>query len=306
MTAVATNGFRHLLKPVGSTNIHTKAAAHLNWQSTNADEKLTFTWTVGLANFKQHYLTAETFGNKVNVTGTFLRKKQFWTLVPGKEWNVVALKSHLGKFLSIDQYGNVTCEAQNPGDGEYFTIVETEDNSGRWALRNERFQYFLTGDGEKLRGSSKANLATDFWTVQLSIHPICTIRNIGRKRYARVKSDDVQCDQDVPWGHDSLFTLEFLNQRYVIKTYIGMYVSHSGKLVPQAGDNTYFTVVFYGGQVAFKDTQGKYLSPFGNEAALRAKSPSVTKAELFILEHAQPQCSLLAHNGRVVSMRQGE
>lgn len=311
MTAVASNGFRHLLKPVGEPNGHAKPAPLLTSGTSSisnacSDEKLTFVWTVGLINAKQRYLTAETFGNKVNVTGTSLRKKQFWTLVPGKEVNVVALKSHLGKFLSIDQYGNISCEAELPGDGEFFTILDADDNSGRWAFRNERFQYFLTGDGEKVYGTSKPTLTNDFWTVHMSIHPMSTVRSIGRKRYARIRGDEIQCDQDVPWGQESLITLEFLEQRYAIKTYSGMYLNQNGKLVPVADKTTLFALVFYGGQVAFKDAHGKFLSPFGNEAIIRSKSPNITKAELFILEHAQPQCSLLAHNGRVVSMRQGE
>jgi fascin 1 len=84
-----------------------------------------------------------------------LRKKQLWLLIPGKEPNVVGLKSHLGKFLSLDQYGNVSCEVDSPAEGEFFTIVEANDGSGRWAFKNEKFQYFLTGDGEKVSPSPK-------------------------------------------------------------------------------------------------------------------------------------------------------
>ncbi|XP_055351618.1 protein singed-like [Paramacrobiotus metropolitanus] len=311
MTAIATNGFRHLLKPVSATNGHSinkGVTMHVNGNGhpmQQPDDKLTFTWNVGLINSKNHYLTAETFGNKVNVTGTSLRKKQFWTLIPGRDINVIALKSHLGKYLSIDQYGNVTCEAEHPGDGEYFTILEADDHSGRWALRNEKSQYFLSGDGEKLSGTSRLTVPNEFWTIHMSIHPVCTLRNIGRKRYARARGDEIQCDQDVPWGQESLLTLEFIQQRYVIKTYSGLYLNNHGKLVPDISPATLFTVVFYGGQAALRDNSGKFLSPFGNEATLRCKNPNISKAELFILEHAQPQCSLLARNGRVVSMRQG-
>ncbi|OWA51106.1 Protein singed [Hypsibius exemplaris] len=339
MTAVIANGsgggFRHVLKSVGgsssSNNGHVKPSHlgngvnnGLNGHLTSSnhgctlgpEEKPYFTWTVGLINSKQRFLTAETFGSKVNVTGTSLRKKQLWILTPGREPNVVALRSHLGRFLSLDQYGNVTCEAESPGEGEYFVIVEAGDESGRWGFRNEKYQYFLTGDGEKLAGKSKANPDSDYWTVHLTTHPICTLRSAGRKRYARVRGDEMQCDQDVPWGRDSLLTLEFTphhhgqQQRssYSIKTYSGLYLSRSGKLVPEGptvDPTTAYTLVFHAGQAAFKDATGKFLSPFGNEATLKCKNGAVTKSELFILEHAQPQCSLLAHNGRAVSMRQG-
>ena len=136
---------------------------------------------------------------------------------------------------------------------------------------------------------------------------MCCLRSSGRKRYGRMLGDELVCDQDVAWGRQALLSLDFTpDYRYSIRTYSGLYLSRNGQLLDSPDEDTRFTLVFYAGQVAFRDVTGKFLSPFGNEASLRCKSGNITKSELFILEHAQPQCALLAHNGRLVSIRQGE
>jgi fascin 1 len=62
------------------------------------------TWMIGLVNSALKYLTAETFGYKVNANGVALKKKQLWTMEPfGDQTDAICLKSHLDKYLSVDQ-----------------------------------------------------------------------------------------------------------------------------------------------------------------------------------------------------------
>ena len=103
--------------------------------------------TVGLVNGQYKYLTAETFGHKINANGSSLKKKQLWSIEPfplnvnvngnyGRspvghsnsldeidELENVAIKSHLNCYLAVDSYGNVTCENIELTDDCRFTIT---------------------------------------------------------------------------------------------------------------------------------------------------------------------------------------
>lgn len=108
-----------------------------------------WTGTVGLVNGQHKYLTAETFGYKINANGIALKKKQLWSLEAfplltngtngsavnfedSNELENVAIKSHLGRYLAVDNFGNVTCESQDRTEGTRFTInicaISSTDN----------------------------------------------------------------------------------------------------------------------------------------------------------------------------------
>ncbi|KAH9628196.1 hypothetical protein HF086_006827 [Spodoptera exigua] len=82
-------------------------------------------WTIGLINSRYRYLTAETFGFKINANGTSLKKKQIWTLEPASgnaNDSMIYLRSHLDKYLAVDSFGNVTCESEEKEPGSKFHI----------------------------------------------------------------------------------------------------------------------------------------------------------------------------------------
>ena len=94
---------------------------------------------VGLINGKFKYLTAETFGFKINANGASLKKKQLWTL-EGSEHQVF-LRSHLDRYLAVDQFGNVTCESEDSSDpGCAFQIMLAAD--GKLLAFSYSFLYF--------------------------------------------------------------------------------------------------------------------------------------------------------------------
>ena len=84
---------------------------HQNGSSANGTAAtINGCWTVGLINSQFKYLSAETFGFKINANGKALKKKQVWILEPSKEGDTVVLRSHLNKYLAVDQFGNVICD----------------------------------------------------------------------------------------------------------------------------------------------------------------------------------------------------
>lgn len=71
----------------------------------------------------------------------------------------------------MDTFGNVLCESEERDAGSRFQISITDDNSGRWALKNEQRGYFLGGTPEKLTCTAKAPGKSELWSVHLAARP---------------------------------------------------------------------------------------------------------------------------------------
>lgn len=265
-------------------------------------------WRVGLVNSAKKYLTAESFGHKVNASGTTLKKKQLWTLEQDPNEEAVYLKSHLGCYISTDKCGKVTCEEDVKTTAEKFVVEYSKD--GRWAFRNVQFGSYLGGSDDNLLCSAKTPGQGEYWTLQLDIHPQVTLRNVNRRRFATMREDELQCTEVIPWGVESLVVMEFREGKYALRTSDNRYVSREGKLDTEVGQNTLFTLEIKSGQnagFALKDAQGKYLTAVGATATVKSRNSSISKDELFTLEVCHPQgyfTSLL--NNKKASIKQGK
>lgn len=84
---------------------------------------------------------------------------------------IIYLRSHLGKYLSVDTFGNVLCESEERDSGSRFQISISEDGTGSWALKNESRGYFLGGTPDKLVCTAKAPSKGELWSVHLAARP---------------------------------------------------------------------------------------------------------------------------------------
>ncbi|KAM6951268.1 fascin-2b [Aplochiton taeniatus] len=265
----------------------------------------------GLINHESLYLTAEAFGFKLNASAPSLKKKQIWLLEQDpQDQQVIYLRSHLGRYLSSDKDGRVTCESEARHNADCrFLIVAQSD--GRWALQSEPHLRFFGGSRDHLSCFAQAIAETELWAVHLALHPQANLFSVARKRYAHLSAEDgeVAVARNIPWGVAALLTLVYLDGKYGLKTADGRFLGNDGKLTAAEGGGgrgAAYTLELKCGKLAFKDCEGRYLSPMGPTGTLRSgRCSKPGKDELFDLEESHPQVVLMAANGRYVSIRQG-
>lgn len=271
----------------------------------------TLQWKVGLVNHQGKYFTAESFGFKINAAGANLRKKQLWIIEQDPyEDDTVYIKSHLGKYLAGDKKGVATCDSDEKGDAEKFVIQYHPDGSGRWAIGNRTTGYYLGGTDEMVQCYEKQPTESEWWTVHLAIHPQVNLRNLNRSKYARLNEETshIEVTEVIPWGQDSLITLEFRDGCYCVKPCDNRYLSKDGSLADQMSQDTMFTLEIKSGQysgLALRDCAGKYLTAVGKDAVMLSRNKTVGKDELWTIEDSQPQVFFTAHNGKMASTKQG-
>ena len=267
----------------------------------------TFRWNFGLFNeASKRYLTLETFGFKLNVDGTALKKKQMWTLEQEEGSNICYFRSHLNRYLSADRRGNMKCEDEERVEEAKFT-VETQP-SGKWAIKSVYGAYF-GGTGDQLKCVAKPG-ASELWCIQLAMHPHINLMSSRRTRFAHLntKTDTLEATEIIPWGADATITLEFDEKegKYAIAASNKKYLTNDGSLVEDASKKSLFTIEFHEGEVAFRTEKGTYLAPVGTGKIHAGKNTTVGKDELFDVQDSPPQVSFIGPKpGRRLSIHQG-
>ncbi|XP_066935732.1 fascin-like isoform X1 [Clytia hemisphaerica] len=259
----------------------------------------------GLMNQQGKYLTAEKFGNQISVTGTSLRSKQLWTFEPeGAESSKGYLRSPQKNYLETTKTGTVTCEAEEKEVSLLFDVTVADD--GRWAFKDS-FGKFLAGNTERLYTTMDSKQADEYlWAIHIAGHPQCNMRSVSRKRFVHLKDDQLCANEDIPWGHDAVITLEFHRGKYAIRDSNGRYLNgESGELETTSTEECMFSIALQDTEFAFKSSSGKYLTVYGPAGKLIANKKAISRDELFALEQSKAQVMLTANNGKTASIKQG-
>jgi hypothetical protein len=263
----------------------------------------------GLVNSQGKYLTAETFGFKINASGNSLRKKMMWILEHDQdEEDIVYIRSHLGRYLGADKKGNVSCSAESKGPTEKFRLSYHPSGDGRWAFQNTSNTYHFGGSDDTLMCEKKAPTDSEWWTARLAVHPQVNMRNAKRKRYAHLQEDEIHFNEITPWGQDALITVQFHDGKYCVRTCDNRYLSSNGTLADRVSPDTLYTLEIKSGNnsgMVLKDCAGKYMTCVGTMGKMQSRDKSAKQDIVFTLEDSHPQAFITAHNGKKVSTKQG-
>jgi len=135
----------------------------------------------------------------------------------------------------------------------------------------------------------------------------------GSSQQQHDDEDSVRISSLIPWGWRSLFALEFLDGRYALRAADDRYLRRDGTLVAALGagapppPDATFAVELRGcgAGLALRDGAGRYVTAVGRDAVVQGRNASAGKDELFAVEEGQPQVVIVAHNGKMVSIKQG-
>ncbi|XP_047134819.1 fascin isoform X1 [Hydra vulgaris] len=257
---------------------------------------------LGLVNFEGKYLTAEKFGNQINVTGTSLRSKQMWCFEQTETSTKVYLKSPNSNYLETTKTGDALCESKEKSNNFIFDVDINEE--GQWTFK-DCFGKYLCGNSERLYTQPKV-LDEALWSIHIASHPQCCILSISRKRYVVSENGELCANEDVAWGQNAVITVEYQCGKYALRDSSGKYLNgNTGKLDDKFSKDSWFTIHIYGNMYGLRSSNGKYLTTHGPNGKLIASKQVVGKDEQFIFNESKAQCLLLANNGKKLSIRQG-
>uniref|UniRef100_A0AAQ4P4V6 Fascin n=1 Tax=Gasterosteus aculeatus aculeatus TaxID=481459 RepID=A0AAQ4P4V6_GASAC len=244
----------------------------------------------GLINCGNKYLTAETFGFKINACASSMKKKQIWTLEQSGDdssGDVFHLKSHLGRYIAADKDGNVTGDSESPGPECRFVITAHDD--GRWSLRSEPHGRYLGGTEDRIICFAQTASVAEKWSVHIAMHPQVVLTAANERNVSTRQGMDLSANQDEE-GDQEVFQVEICreNRKCAFRTAAGKYwtLTANGGLQCTASTksaNCYFDIEWRGKRLTLRAANGKYVAAKKN-GQLAATIDSAGESEEFLMK----------------------
>ena len=129
-------------------------------------------WQFGFSNSTGRYLTAESFGCRVNATATAMKRKQIWSVEQDSSRpGIVFLRANTRLYLAGDERGALTCDTEDSRRTPEAAFIIEYAADGRWAFRSDDTGYYVGGKDDNVRCYEKTAGNTELWTPHLAMHP---------------------------------------------------------------------------------------------------------------------------------------
>jgi len=148
------------------------------------------------------------------------------------------------------------------------------------------------------------------FAIHLAMHPQVQIWSQARQSYAHIQNNELRANEKVPWGFDAMVSLSFDKEKakYTIRGANNKYWSCDAKFVDNVDNNCYYIIVLAeNGKMGFRGANGKYITaPTSADQIMRTTSTECKTNESFSLEDSHGQITIMASNGKYVSMSRNQ
>ena len=152
-----------------------------------------------------------------------------------------------------------------------FIIMYPKCGMRSWNIKNVTVIEVNKPFHQPVRSSSRLTRSAPGRYIHLAARPQVNLYSVGRKRFAHLseEQDEIHVDANIPWGEDTLFTLEFRDNHYALHTCNNLYLQREGRLQAACSEDCLFAIEYHNGQLALRDRAGRYLSPIGSKVRRR-------------------------------------
>jgi len=183
-------------------------------------------------------------------------------------------------------------------------------SDGTWAFKTTHGYYVTAQKENEMSAFNRSVDKFEKFAIHLAMHPQSQIYSPPRQSYAHIQANELRANRKMPWGFDAMVSISFDKDKakYTIRGANNKYWSCDAKFVDALDNNCYYILVLAeAGKMGFRGANGKYITaPTSADSILRCTSTECKTNESFTLEDSHGQITILAGNGKYVSMSRNQ